>query len=124
MVDQLISVDSDRGPLEPTPVTIMQNGQMVDMSALAGGSAATASPNMATGQVAVATTATLVVAARPTRRKVTITATSAVTFYVGNSGVTTTTGALAGTSVTLEYTGAIYAVGASALTVTFTDLYV
>lgn len=38
MVDQLISVDSDRGVIEPTPVTIMQNGVMVDLSAIGGGS--------------------------------------------------------------------------------------
>jgi len=36
MVDQLITVDSDRGPVEPEPVTIFFNGQAVDFATLLG----------------------------------------------------------------------------------------
>lgn len=37
MVDQLITVDSDRGPIEPDPVTVFFNGQAVDFASLLGG---------------------------------------------------------------------------------------
>jgi hypothetical protein len=49
MVDQLISVDSDKGPVEPIPVTIMQNGAMVDFSGIgSGGGGGSADPAVAT----------------------------------------------------------------------------
>lgn len=83
--------------------------------------------NMATGQVAVGTTATLVVAARAARQRVTITSTSAVVFYVGNSNVTAVTGAYVagatGASITLDTGAAVYAVGAAAVTVSYVELY-
>ena len=84
-------------------------------------------PNMAASQVAVTTSATLVAAARATRQSVTITSDTAVKFYVGGSGVTTGTGfpvqATAGASITITTTAAVYAIGASAVTVGVLDLY-
>lgn len=81
--------------------------------------------SIATGQVSVTTSSTLVVAARTARQKVTITPTSSTVFYVGNAGVTTTTGlyVAAGAAITLDTSAAIYAVGASALTVSFVEYF-
>lgn len=85
------------------------------------------SPSLATGQVAVTTSATQVVPARAGRLAVTITATSAVVFYVGGSGVTTATGAYAGgaagASITVPTQAAVFAVGASALTVSYMETF-
>lgn len=82
---------------------------------------------IATAQVAVSTAATLVAAARAGRQAVTITSTSAVVFYVGVTGVTTATGhyvaAAAGASITIPTAAAVYAVGASALTVTVLETF-
>jgi hypothetical protein len=84
-------------------------------------------PSFATGQVAVGTTATQVVPARVGRQSVTITATSAVVFYVGASGVTAANGhyvaAAAGASVRVDTTAAVFAVGASALTVSYLETF-
>jgi len=83
--------------------------------------------SMATGQVAVTTSATLVVAARTGRQKVTLSSTTAVVFYVGNIGVTSATGlyvaAAAGASITLDTAAAVYAVGASAVTISYIEFY-
>src|SRR5208282_1152706 len=68
--------------------------------------------SMATAQVALnAVTATLVAAARPTRRCALVTnLDAAILIYVGNSGVTAATGQLiaAGNSLTIPTTAAIY----------------
>jgi hypothetical protein len=84
-------------------------------------------PSIATGQVAVGTTATPIVPARAGRLSVTITATSAVVFYVGASGVTAANGhyvaAAAGASVRVDTAGSVFAVGASALTVSYLETF-
>lgn len=81
--------------------------------------------SIATGQVAVGTTSTLVVAGRALRQKVTLSPTSSVVYYVGNNGVTTSNGlyVAAGGVLTLDTTAAVYAIGASALTVSFVEYF-
>lgn len=81
--------------------------------------------NIATGQAAVTTSSTLVVAARTGRQKVTLSPTSSVVYYVGNTGVTTATGVYvaAGATITLDTAAAIYAVGASAVTISYVEFY-
>jgi len=88
----------------------------------------TGSALMATGQAALnSSTATLVIAARPTRRSALVTNTSAsINVWVGNSGVTNSTGQLIapGNSLTIPSTVAVYAISASATpTVTTTEVY-
>lgn len=88
----------------------------------------TSSNSFATGQVALATTASQVAAERTTRRSITIVNTSTIDVYVGGTGVTTTTGQLLlgvkGASLTLEVTGAIHAIATSGTpTVTFVEEY-
>ncbi len=82
--------------------------------------------SLATGQVAVTTSATLVVAARAGRQKVSITSTSAVVFYVGGPGVTAANGhyvaGTAGATITLDTAAAVYAVGAGAVTLSYIEL--
>lgn len=115
----------------PTPIAAA--GNRPDFTAvllnadgtLRGGGAAAS--NIATAQVPVTTSATLVAAARAGRTSVTITSTSAVIFYVGATGVTASTGhyvaGVAGASVTISTQAAIYAVGASNLTVSVLEVY-
>lgn len=73
--------------------------------------------NIATGQQALTTSAAQVVAPRATRRSVTIVNLSSIDVYIGNTGVTDTTGQLLlgtkGTALTLETTTAVYAVAAT-----------
>lgn len=73
--------------------------------------------NLATSQTATnAVTATLIVAARPTRRSALVTNTStSISVYIGNSGVTSTTGQLliAGAACTFPVNCALYAISAS-----------
>lgn len=91
------------------------------------GSPASGSGVIATGQVAVTTSATLVAAARAGRKSITISSTSAVVFYVGAAGVTTGTGlyvaGAAGATVTLDTSAAVYAIGASAVTLSYLENY-
>ena len=89
--------------------------------------AATAS-NIAPAQGSVTTTAASLVAARAGRRSVTIENTGTTPVYIGGSGVTSTTGFLlpgvAGASVTLNFSGAVYAVTASGTAaVTLYEIY-
>lgn len=83
--------------------------------------------SLATGQVSIGTTSTLLVAARATRQAVTITVTAATACAFGNTGVTTTTGfplqPIAGASVTLDTAAAIYGACASAATVGYIENY-
>lgn len=83
--------------------------------------------SIVTGQVAVTTSSTLVAAARTGRQSITITSTSAVVFYVGATGVTTATGlyvaAAAGATVTLNTAAAVYAIGASAVTLSYLETF-
>jgi len=83
---------------------------------------------LATGQVAVGTTATQIVAARTLRGSVKITNLSTVDIYIGNSGVTTTTGDLLpgtrGASITVPVSVALFGIGAAAgASVSFMDVY-
>lgn len=82
-------------------------------------------PSMATGQVAVTTSSTLVAAARAGRQKITLSPTSSVVYYVGNTGVTSATGVYvaAGGSITLETSAAIYAAGASNVTISYIEMF-
>lgn len=83
------------------------------------------SDSFATGQANVTTSSTLVAAARSGRRSITLTPTSSVIYYVGNSGVTTTNGiyVAAGASITLTTSAAIYAVGAAAVTISYVETF-
>lgn len=83
--------------------------------------------SIATGQISVGTTATLLVAPRPGRQKVTYNVTTAVQCSYGAAGVTLTTGfplaAVAGAGQTLDTAAAVYAVCASAATVGYLEQY-
>lgn len=84
--------------------------------------------NIATGQQGLTTSAAQVVAAQPTRRSVTIVNLSSIDVYVGNTGVTTSTGQLLlgtkGTALTLETATAVFAVAASGTpTVSYLEEY-
>lgn len=67
--------------------------------------------NLATGQVTVATTATVIAATRATRRSITVVNGGGTAFYLGGSTVSTTTGVLVfgtiGAAITLNVTGTI-----------------
>lgn len=81
--------------------------------------------SIATGQVAVTTTATQIVPARAGRQKITLSPTSSTVYYVGAAGVTTTTGLYvpAGGTITLDTAAAVFAVGAAALTVSYIEFF-
>lgn len=89
------------------------------------------SSNLNTGQISVAATATLIVAARSGRTKVTISKQSAVNCAYGTSGVSLTTGYIpdnstipvAGSVFTLDTNAAVYGICASAVTHTFIEQY-
>lgn len=84
------------------------------------------SASMVTGQVQVNnTTAVQVVAARTTRRKVTLAPSSQFTYFVGNSGVTAATGlaVLNGGSVTLDTTAAVFVIAQSTGPMTFMEIF-
>lgn len=82
---------------------------------------------IATNQVSIGTSSTLLVAARPGRAKVIASVGAANACAFGNTGVTTTTGfalqPVAGASVTLETSAAIYAACSAATTVSFAEIY-
>jgi hypothetical protein len=73
--------------------------------------------NIAPNQVSIATTATLIAAARPGRQTITVEQLGATAVYLGGAGVTTGTGAwlpgVAGSSITLNFSGALYGITAS-----------
>lgn len=85
--------------------------------------------NLATAQVTVAATATLVAAARNNRSLVIVTNIgTTATYCAGTSAVTTSNGTLlpgvAGASITLSYQGALYCiVGASTQAVTVAETF-
>lgn len=90
------------------PQTIDIAGRMCVLAGIVG------SPNIATGQVSVGTTATLIVPARAGRRALTIVHEGTADIRYGAAGVTTGTGALLagtkGTSMTAPVTGALYGI--------------
>lgn len=75
--------------------------------------------NISTATVNVVSTAggTLIAAARPGRRSVTVTNGGAIAVYLGAAGVTTSSGTFligtAGAQVTLAYSGDLYGIAAS-----------
>lgn len=83
--------------------------------------------SMATGQISVTTTATLIAAARTNRQRITVSVTTAVACAFGNTGVTTATGfpltATAGASYTIDTSAALYGVCASAATVGYMETF-
>ena len=90
--------------------------------------AATQAPaNIATGQGSVTTTAAQLVGARTGRRTVTVENTGTTPVYLGGSGVTASTGFLlpgvAGASLTISFSGALYAVSTGTAAVTFYETY-
>lgn len=99
------------------PGSNLQNQTRGDTTgAWAGGHA-----SIATAQVSVGTTSTLVVAARTGRQSVTLSISAANTCAFGNTGVTTTTGfplqPVAGGTITLPTAAAIYAACSATTTV-------
>lgn len=86
-----------------------------------------ASTTMATGQVSCGTSSTALVAARAGRSRVKITMVGAVDAFVGNTGVAVGTGDLLvgtkGSTMTLETSAAVFCVAASAVTVSFIEMY-
>lgn len=83
--------------------------------------------SIATGQGSVTTTAVQLVAARTGRRTVTVENTGTTPVYLGGSGVTSTTGFLlpgvAGASLTISFSGALYAVSTGTAAVIFYKNY-
>lgn len=112
---------ANMGAIPNLSVAVDPAGNYLDLSKSVG------SGSFATGQVSVTTSATSVVPARPGRQAVTITSTSAVAFYVGNASVTTSNGhfvvAAAGAGVTIPTAAAVFAVGASSLTVSYLETF-
>lgn len=101
------------------PSVVVTNPTAANLQATVTGTI-TAQPGvatLATGQAALSTTAAQVVAARATRRAVTIINLSGIDVYVGNTGVTTATGQLLlgirGSAITIETVTAVFAVAAS-----------
>lgn len=83
--------------------------------------------SIAAGQVAVTTSATQVVPARAGRSAVTLSSATAVAYWVGPSGVTNANGysvpATAGAGITIPTSAAVFAIGASAVTVTYIETF-
>jgi hypothetical protein len=80
--------------------------------------------NIATGQVAVAEAAIVLVAANDARSAVTLTNTGAATVFIGKATVTAATGhaLAAGASITLRTSAALYGISASGTnTVTYCE---
>jgi len=84
-------------------------------------------PSLATGQVSVGTSSTLVAAARAGRAKITMSVGAANTCAFGNTGVTTMTGfplqPTAGVSVTLDTAAALYAACSATTTISYIEQY-
>ena len=82
--------------------------------------------NIATGQVTVNTTATLVLTRRATRRSIGILNTGTTTIYIGVAGVSATTGHQlpSGSFIGLPATAEVWAISVtSAGTVTYVEAY-
>lgn len=83
------------------------------------------SGSIATAQRAVTTTKSKIVNARAGRIKVTVTPTTNVVFYLGDSTVTTGSGlyVAAGSTVTLDTQAEVWAVGAAAVTLSVIEFF-
>lgn len=77
----------------------------------------TGAPNFATSQVAVAATATSIIAARSARRSLIITNNSVIPIFIGVSGVSVTTGILLpgiiGAFIVIDTTAAVFGISSS-----------
>lgn len=75
------------------------------------------SANVATNQVSIGTSATLIAAARPGRTMITVVNTTTTQIFLGPSGLTTGNAlplpGVVGASVTLQFSGALYGIVAS-----------
>lgn len=82
-------------------------------------------PTLGSGQIAVATASTQIVAARAGRASVTIANPAAAALFVGPTGVTVSTGHSipAGGSLTLNTSAAVFGVAAAGQTATFIEAY-
>lgn len=109
--------------LSTEDVTLFTSGMTVGLSASALAALETintivlSGDNIATSQVSVAATATLIAALRSGRRSITVEQLGTTAVYLGGSGVTTANGVLlagtVGSSVTMNFTGALYGITAS-----------
>lgn len=85
-------------------------------------------PNLGTNQVAVGTSATLLVTARPKRRSVLlVNVGGSAKVYIGTSAVTTATGsylpAVDGASTSIPTTAEVWAVAASTQTISVMEVF-
>lgn len=131
---QQLAVDSSGratvNVVAPVPVTDNAGSLTVDGSVSISGTVTTArtgAANMANGQVTTSNVAGTLVAARATRRYVTIKNLDAsITVYIGIATVTSANGLplLAGESVSLDFVGLIQVIAASATpTVAYVEVY-
>lgn len=118
-----------RGAAAASLPVVLSNEDSANLAALVAGLSATqpvslasaisvaAPDNIATAQVSVAATATLIAAARAGRRSITVEQLGTTAVYLGAAGVTTGIGVLlaatVGSSVTFNTTAAIYGITAS-----------
>lgn len=83
--------------------------------------------SLATGQISVGTSSTLLAAARTGRQKIAVSVGAANTCAFGNTGVTTSTGfrlqPTAGASLSLDFAGALYAACSSTTTVDYIEQF-
>lgn len=92
------------------PLKVDSSGNLLVQTGAAGGG------NIATAQISVGATATILAAARPTRATIQIKNTGGGNIFIGGSGVTKTTGlplpgsAGSQSSITLTTTAALYAI--------------
>lgn len=81
---------------------------------MTGGGNSTGTTLINTAQVSLAATSTLIIASNSNRRTITIVNLSGVDIYIGNTGVSTTTGQLLlgtkGTAITISSIAAIYGI--------------
>lgn len=127
-----IPVDSDGG-VRPTVSAMLAfnsgtnnyQAPIVDSNGL--WTVAKGGSNLATGQVSVGTTATLIAAARAGRQRIQVIVGAANACALGTAAVTLTTGyalpAVAGTSDTSDTAAALYAVCSAATTISYKELY-
>jgi hypothetical protein len=91
---------------------VLWNGQVSFSGTISIGTVTVAgSPNLATGQITINTTATVISTTRTTRRSITVVNHGTTSIFLGGSTVSTTTGVLligvAGAAVTFNVTGTI-----------------
>lgn len=110
----------------PEPRKLMcWNGSSYDPCSV--GTAPTGASGIDNTQVSIGTSPTLVIAARTTRKLLTITTTAANTCAFGKAGVTLSTGfvlqPVAGATLTLPFSGALYGTCTAATTVALVEIF-